>query len=310
MPTSIPASAAPETSSAAAVAVGRRRSERDPNGFRSIVAQVWRRRLPRFGLLALLFMTLAAITAPFSAPYDPARQDLLRTLEGPTGDYLFGTDDLGRDILSRVIHGARASLTVGFVAVSIAGVAGISVGMLAGYRGGWVDEVLMRGMDALWALPSLILALAIVAALGPSLSNAMIAIGAVYAPAFARLARAEVLKLREWDFVLAARALGAPGSRILRVHLWPNALGPLVIQATYLVSQAILIEATLSFLGLGTQPPTPSWGAMLQSNYAFIELQPWASVLPGAAIFLTVLGFNFLGDGLRDALDVRTRGTD
>ncbi len=204
-------------------------------------------------------------------------------------------------MLSRIIYGAQVSMQAGVVSVGFALVVGVVVGLAAGYRPGWLDDVLMRIMDALWSFPSLVLALAITAALGPGLTNAMIAIGIGFTPAIARLVRAQALSVRERDFVIAARVLGAGWGRLLWVHIWPNVTGPIVVQASVQIAFAIIIEASLSFLGLGVQPPQPSWGSMLRSAYQYMQIAPWLSLFPGFAIFVTVLGFNLLGDGLRRA---------
>ncbi len=266
-----------------------------------------RTRLAILGLGVLVALLLVAATADLIAPYDPLKQDYSVVLQAPSWAHWLGTDDLGRDVLSRLIYGARISLQVGIVAVGIATVAGVIIGLAAGYWGGLIDEVLMRVTDALYSFPAIILALAITAALGPGIINAMIAIGIVYTPPFARLVRGQALSVRERDFVMAERVLGAGHLRIMLRHIWPNVTAPIIVQASLNVSFAIIVEATLSFLGVGVRPPTPSWGSMLYNGYQYLELAPWLSFFPGAAIFLTVLGLNFLGDGLRVALDPRLR---
>ena len=258
-----------------------------------------------FGLVVLGLLVLLAIFASVLAPYDPQDQALESVLQAPSSVHLFGTDDLGRDILSRVIYGSRVSLEVGLISVSVALVGGCFIGLVAGYFGGLVDEALMRAMDALAAFPALILALAITSALGMGIGNAMIAIGIVYIPAFARLVRGQSLSVRERDFVTAARSLGAGHFRIMFCHIWPNVTAPIIVQASLSVGFAIITEAALSFLGVGVRPPTPSWGSMLNEGYQYLETAPWMSVAPGAAIFITVLGLNLLGDGLRAMLDPR-----
>ena len=250
---------------------------------------------------------ILAIGADVIAPYDPLQLDYAAVLEAPSRSHLMGTDNLGRDVLSRVIHGSRISVQVGLVAVGLATLAGSILGLVAGYGGRMVDEVLMRITDALYSFPALILALAITAALGPSIVNAMIAIGIVYTPPFARLVRAQMLSVREWDFVSAATALGADPVRIMVRHIWPNITAPIIVQASLSVSLAIIVEASLSFLGVGVRPPAPSWGSSLYVGYQYLETAPWISLCPGAAIFVTVLGLNLLGDGLREALDPRLR---
>jgi peptide/nickel transport system permease protein len=225
----------------------------------------------------------------------------------PDREHLLGSDELGRDILSRLVYGARVSLAVGVLSVGISLLIGVSLGLVAGYRGGWLDEVIMRLMDGLLAFPALVLALAITAALGPSLGNAMIAIGIVGIPGFARLVRGQVLSIRALEFVEAARAAGLSDRRIILRHVAPNVLAPIIVHASLRIAFAVLTEASLSFLGLGAQPPTPSWGSMLNAGREYLEMAPWLSVAPGAAIFITTLSFNFLGDGLRDALDPRLK---
>ncbi len=255
-----------------------------------------------------LFLALAAF-APLAAPYDPIVQDLYNRLAAPSFDHPFGTDDFGRDILSRVIYGTRISLRIGVVCVLIALVAGTAIGLVAGYYGGVIDQILMRLMDLVLAFPSILLAIGIVAVLGPGLENAMIAIGVVAIPQYARLIQALTLTVRESDYVQALRALGARDLRILGTAILPNCMAPLIVQATLSLATAILDAAGLSFLGLGAQPPTPEWGAMLSGGRELILSAPWVLTYPGIAIFITVLAFNLLGDGLRDAFDPRTATT-
>jgi peptide/nickel transport system permease protein len=252
-------------------------------------------------------MIFSAIFAPLIAPYDPVEQDILSLLQGPSLDHLLGTDELGRDTLSRVIYGSRVSLMVGVIAVSISLIIGSALGLIAGYGRGLIDTVIMQIMDALLAFPTLALALAITAMLGPSLNNTMIAIGITGIPAFARLVRGQVLSLRDLDYVQAAQASGGSNYRIVMQHILPNTMAPIIVQASITIPAAILAEAGLSFLGLGIQPPTPSWGAMLNTARGYIQVSPWLSIVPGVAIFITVLAFNFLGDALRDILDPRLR---
>jgi peptide/nickel transport system permease protein len=258
------------------------------------------------GALVGGFILLAAV-APWLAPYDPVAADFGDVLSSPSPRHLFGTDDIGRDILSRVIHGSRISLEAGLFTVVVALVVGLPLGLAAGFFGGRVDNVIMRGIEVILSFPTLVLALGITAILGPKLIHALFAIGVVFVPHFARLIRAQVLSVKENDYVTAATALGARDVRVVARHILPNCLAPLFVQSTYSVSFAILTEAALSFLGLGTQPPTPSWGIMLASGRGYLEQAPWLGAFPGAAIFLTVLGFNLLGDGLRDALDPRLK---
>jgi peptide/nickel transport system permease protein len=262
-------------------------------------------RLVGTGLVILAVVLLCAVAAPLLAPYDPNEQDYLVITEPPSSNHLFGTDDLGRDVLSRIIYGSRVSLEVGLIAVGIAVLCGVTFGLLAGYTGGVADDMIMRFVDAIQAFPNLILALAITAALGPSIANAMVAIGFVAAPGMARLTRGQTLSVREREFVAAARVCGASPLAIMRRHIWPNVTAPIVVQATLLLGTAIVTEAALSFLGVGVQPPTPSWGAMLRTGSQYLEVAPWIGIVPGTAIFLTVLAFNFVGDGLRRALDPR-----
>jgi peptide/nickel transport system permease protein len=257
------------------------------------------------GGMMCLFL-LVALLAPWVAPYDPIEQDLYNRLTPPGFDHPFGTDDFGRDILSRVIFGTRISLRIGLTAVFIALVVGTAIGLTAGYFGGNLDQALMRLMDLMLAFPSILLAIGIVAVLGPGLENAMVAIGVVAIPQYARLMRASTLSVREADYVQALRALGATDLRILWTAVLPNCLAPLIVQATLGLATAELDAAGLSFLGLGAQPPTPEWGAMLSGGRELILSAPWVLTYPGLAIFVTVLAFNLLGDGLRDAFDPKT----
>jgi peptide/nickel transport system permease protein len=250
-----------------------------------------------------------AVFAAVLAPDNPTKSVLTQVLQAPSLSHPMGTDDLGRDVLSRIIYGARASLIAGVVATGIALAIGTVLGVISGYFLGVTDMIIFRVMDALLAFPGLILALAITAALGPSLVNAMIAIGIVGIPRFARLARAQVLAIRKTEYIEAVRALGASSARILARHIAPNILTPIIIQTSLSVAFAILTEASLSFLGLGVQPPTPSWGFMLNQGRDYIGQAPWLAIFPGVAIFLVVMAFNLLGDAIRDALDPRLRLT-
>jgi peptide/nickel transport system permease protein len=254
----------------------------------------------------VVVVVLLALGAQIIAPQSPVSQTAQPLLR-PGHDHLAGTDELGRDEFSRVIYGARVSLYVGVLAVSIALALGATSGIIAGFYGGWVDNILMRTMDILFSLPAIVLAIAITSILRPSLTNAMIAIGIVYAPTFARIARGPTLAVVNLAYIEAARAVGIPNGKIMLRHVLPNVSAPLIVQTTVSLSTAILTEAALSFLGLGTQPPTASWGLMLSSARQYMLIDPWIAVLPGAAIALTVLGFNLLGDGLRDLLDPRIR---
>jgi len=265
-----------------------------------------RTRMTPLALAILFLFLLVAVFANQVQRYDPINyQSYANANEGVSTEHWFGTDYLGRDSWSRLVHGSRISLTVGFISVGVGLILGVLVGVTAGYLGGKVDAILMRCTDAIWAFPALMLALAITSALGRGLVNSMIAIGIVGIPFYARLARASTLSTRELDYTLAARALGASTPRILSSHILPNITGPLIVQASLGFGTAIITEASLSFLGVGVQPPTPSWGLELRTGYQYLELNPAVAIIPGVLIFLTVLAFNFLGDGLRTALDPR-----
>ncbi|SPU50628.1 ABC transporter permease [Bordetella trematum] len=254
--------------------------------------------------IVLLFVVMA-LFAPMIANHDPFQTSFMNIRKAPSATYWMGTDELGRDVFSRLVYGARASLMAGLVSVLIALVVGVPFGLAAGYFGGWTDSIISRATEALLAIPFLILAIALAAFLGPSLINAMIAIGVSAAPKFVRITRGQVLAVRSEDYVQSARALGASSLRIIARHVFPNVMPPLIVQATITIATAIIAEASLSFLGLGLQPPNPSWGSMLNTAKNFMTQAPWMSIFPGSAIFLAVLGFNLLGDGLRDALDPR-----
>lgn len=258
-----------------------------------------------FGGMVLLVIAALALLAPWVAPFDPLVTSWSLVRKAPSAAHWFGTDEVGRDLLSRVIWGGRASLAAGVIAVSIAVGLGVPLGMLAGYLGGWFDAIIGRLTDAMLAIPFLILAIALAAFLGPSLGNAMIAIGITATPIFVRLSRGQVMAARAEDWVEAARSVGNPPVRILVRHILPNILPPVMVQATLAIASAIIAEASLSFLGLGQQPPAPSWGSMLNTAQRFLTQAPWMALFPGLAIFLTVLAFNLFGDGLRDALDPR-----
>lgn len=274
---------------------------------RDALRRLFRNKLAIIGMVLLGLFVFCAIFAPWIAPYDPIAQDITRRREPPSWKHPFGLDEVGRDLLSRVIYGARVSLYVGVASVSMAIVIGTLIGAISGYAGGWIDNIVMRIMDIMLAFPSLLLAIAIVAILGPGLLNMLYAIAFVSIPAYARLVRASVLAAKEMDYVLAARAVGCSSSRILFRHIMPNCLTPIIVQGTLGIATAILDAAGLSFLGLGAQPPTPEWGAMLGQGRGSVFTAPHVVIFPGLAIMLTVLGFNLLGDGLRDALDPRLR---
>ena len=272
------------------------------------LAKFLRNRSAVIGALLVLVFVALAVLAPLLAPFDPAKTDFAALRQPPSAVFWLGTDEIGRDILSRLMHGGVASLYAGVIAVAIALLIGVPIGLAAGWYGGWIDATISRATDALLAVPFLILAIALAAALGPSLTNAMIAIGLSQVPIFVRLARGQVLVVKSEDFVEGARAVGVADAMILVRHVAPNTLPPILVQATLTVATAIIAEASLSFLGLGQQPPAPSWGSMLNTAKNYLEQAPWMSLSPGIAIFLVVLGFNLLGDGLRDALDPRDTG--
>jgi peptide/nickel transport system permease protein len=274
---------------------------------REVVRALLSHKLAVFGLVVLLLLIVTAVLGRVLAPYGENEVDVLGRLQAPSLDHPFGTDELGRDVLSRVLVAARTSLVVGLVSVGIALTAGVTLGLVAGFYGRWVDDVVMRAMDVMFAFPAILLALAILAVLGPGTTNVMIAIGVVYTPIFARITRGSVLSVREEVYVRAARSLGVGDLRLLRLHILPNVLAPIIVQTSLSLAFAILSEAALSFLGLGVQPPDPSWGRMLFEGRGFVQQAWWMGVFPGAAIFLTVLAFNVVGDALRDALDPRQR---
>ena len=274
---------------------------------RAVLTRALQTRGAGFGLVVVALVLFVALSADVIAPYNPDQAQQAGVLTAPALAHWLGTDQLGRDVLSRIIHGTRTSVQAGVVSVGFALLAGVSIGLLAGYHGGWIDDVLVLLVDALWSFPTLVLALAIAASLGPGLTNAMLAIGVVFTPIFARLVRGQTLSVRERDFVVAARALGAGPRRIMLRHIWPNVTAPIIVQTSLLVASAIVVEAALSFLGLGIEPPTSSWGSMLKAGYQYMQQAPWLSFAPGTAIFVTVLAFNLLGDGLRRGLDPRLR---
>ena len=279
-------------------------SSRPPGTAASLVALVQDPRAA-LGLGLVALASVAALSASLIAPYPPDLPDFINLLAPPSTGHWLGTDELGRDVLARIIYGARTSLFVGILSVGVAALAGTALGLVSGYFGRLIDALIMRIMDVVFAFPSILLALAISAVLGPSLNNAVLAIAVVNLPVFARIARAQTLVVRELEFVEAKRALGFGTNNILLRTILPNILAPVIVQGSLLFASAIITESYLSFLGLGAQPPTATWGNMLRNAIGFMELAPWLAVFPGAAIFLTVLGCNLLGDGLRDRFDPR-----
>ena len=297
---SIPASVITDAITPAAAPVRDRRWE--------VLRRAVRARLAPFGAAVVMAAVLVALAAPVVAPYDPLKQDLAHALAAPSREHPLGTDNVGRDVLSRVIWGTRISLVAGVVSVAIALLTGSLLGVVAGFCGGRVDGVVMRLMDAVLSFPPLVLALALGAVLGAGLTGVLIALGVVYTPTFARLMRGQVLTIKAREYVDAARAVGAPGWRVAWHHVLPNATAPIVVQASLSVAFAILAEASLSFLGLGIQPPAASWGSMINAGRGYLQSAPWIVFGPGVALFVTVVGLNFVGDAIRDALDPRLRG--
>jgi peptide/nickel transport system permease protein len=280
---------------------------------RSSLAGAYRRfvarRLVIVGVFLVLLLAFFAVFGRVIAPYDPIKQDLLNVLSPPSSAHRLGSDELGRDILSRLLAGSTISLQVGIAAVLMASLPGVLVGAAVGYRGGWADNIVMRVLDGLMAFPSLVLALTIVSVLGASVYNIMLAIAVTSFPHYARLVRGQVLACREFDFILAIRSVGATDARIILRHILPNVISPVLVQGSLGVGFAITAEAGLSFLGLGIQPPTPTWGSMIQVGFQYLDVAPWLVIAPGTMIFMAVLGFNLLGDGLREALDPHLRPT-
>jgi peptide/nickel transport system permease protein len=292
---------------ATGVGTGVGTAERIDSPGRRALRKLLRRKAAVFGLCVVTLFVLVAVLAPWIAPYDPVKTSWTAIRKAPSALHWFGTDENGRDILSRIVHGASASLRAGVISVSIAVALGVPIGLLAGYRGGWIDAIISRVTDAMLACPFLILAIAMAAFLGPSLRNAMIAIGISATPIFVRLARGATMATMVEDYVEAARAVGNPRWRIALRHVLPNIVPPVLVQATLAIAMAIIAEASLSFLGLGQQPPAPSWGSMLNAAQRFLGQAPWMAIFPGLSIFIVVLAFNLLGDGLRDALDPKGR---
>jgi peptide/nickel transport system permease protein len=285
-----------------------KRKEVDPtyrSNFQYGMGRLMSNRYNVIGGVILLLFVLCALLAPLMAPYDPNRIDLKSVLNAPSAAHLLGTDKLGRDIFSRILHGTSVSLIVGVGAVGFSFAVGCTLGMIGGFIKGAIGSSIMRFMDALWSFPSLILALSIATVIGPGIKNIIIAVGITFTPGFARIMYAQVLVTQEEVYVKAARALGASDLRLLLAHVFPNCLPPLIVYSSLMAAQAIIAEAGLSFLGIGVIPPRAAWGSMLREGYPYLRMAPWASVFPGAMIFLLVLALNFLGDGLRDALDVK-----
>ena len=297
MSTALPASAIPSVPTPAA----------RPGPWLAAWRRLRRRPAAMFGLVVVLLFTLMALFAPWLGLQDPIATSWGAIRKAPSAAHWFGTDEIGRDVFARVVWGTQASLLAGVVSVSISLLIGVPLGLLAGFVGGWVDMVIARITDAFLACPFLILAIALAAFVGPSLSNAMMAIGISAAPIFVRLTRGQVMQVKVEDYIEAARAVGNPPWRIALRHVLPNTLPPILVQATLAIASAVIAEASLSFLGLGQQPPAPSWGSMLNTAKNYVEQAPWMAIWPGASIFLLVLSFNILGDGLRDALDPRQR---
>lgn len=278
-------------------------------GRASMWSVIRKQRLALTGAIIVAFLAIIAIIGPSFAPHGETEQFSKHRLESPSRDYPFGTDEFGRDVFSRLLYGARISFQVGTIVVGVAGAVGIILGMIAGYRGGWTDNIIVLIMDIVYAFPAVLLAIAFITLRGNSLQNAILAISLVYIPPFVRIVRGASITVRHTAFVEAAQSLGASTPRILVRHVFPNITAPLLVQTSLSFAFAILSEASLAFLGLGNKAPAPSWGSMVSSSYQFLQLNPWAAIFPGVAIAITVLGFNLLGDGLRDALDPRLRNT-
>lgn len=283
--------------------------EKDEHLIIGHMKQFFSNKLALAGTILVAFFVLLAIFAPFIAPYGLNEQIMANRLQPPSGEHWFGTDDFGRDIFSRVVYGARISLWVGFLSVLGSMIVGTLLGVIAGYFGKWIDIIISRIFDIMLAFPSILLAIAVVAILRPSLENALLAIAIINIPTFGRLVRSKVLSVKEEEYVLAARSVGMKHSRILLLHIFPNSLSPIIVQATLAIGTAIIEAAALGFLGLGAKAPAPEWGKMLADARSFLVQAPWTLIFPGIAIMLTVLGFNLMGDGLRDTLDPKMKDT-
>ncbi|MDV2581465.1 ABC transporter permease [Alkalibacillus haloalkaliphilus] len=275
---------------------------------KTMLERLLQNKLAVFGGFVTFLLIFTAIFAPWLAPHDPTEQNYSAVLQAPSIEYWFGTDNLGRDIFSRVIYGAQVSLQAGLISVGIALIIGVPIGLISGYYRGFIDEyIIMRMTDAMLSIPALVLALALAAVLGAGLTNAMIAIGLVLTPNFVRLIRGEVLAHREKEYVEAGKASGISDFSIILKHILPNTIAPIMVQATLAIAAAIIVEASLSYLGLGTQPPNPSWGSMLATGQGYLDSAPWIALFPGALIFITVISINLFGDGIRDMLDPKMK---
>lgn len=285
-----------------------KKRRKDKSRFEVLWSKFYKNKLAVIGAIIIIIEIFVALLAPWIAPYDPTEPSYVKVLNSPSSEHFLGTDSLGRDVFSRVVHGTRVSLSAGLIAVSIALAIGVPIGLISGYYQGFLDEfIIMRFTDAMMALPSLVLALALSAIMGAGLRNAMIAIGIIFTPRYIRLVRGEVLSVKEDQYIEAAHALGMSDFRLLFKHILPNITSPIMVQATLNIATGIIVEAGLSYLGLGTQPPVPSWGNMLSSGQGYLEQAPWIALSSGIAIFISVLAFNLFGDGLRDMLDPKEK---
>lgn len=276
---------------------------------KNFILELLRDKIGRIGFIGVCIVILVALFAPVISPYSPIKM-YPQILQEPGKEFLLGTDNFGRDVFSRIIYGARVSIVVGLISVGIGATVGIIAGLISGYFEGWIDNIIMRIMDIIFAFPSILLALAIVSVLGPDLKNTIIAIGIVRIPVFTRTVRSEVLSVKSQEYITSAKSIGVKDVKIILKHILPNILSPFIVQATLSLSSAILVEASLSFLGLGIQPPNPSWGSMLNESRKFMELAPWTAIYPAVAIIFTILSFNLLGDSLRDILDPKLKNVE